>query len=166
MWPDLKKTQLPHTQYQTYDFTWNELLAQYTIIFHCWPCSKPRVWFLWQLFLDPVQASSAFWRHWMVIALLYWHLEGWTSHKGLANVCYLQFGVLWAQERSSRAPNWTSPFQSSSYFILYSYIKPTLFPPPTTPITTTCNIIIITKKAAQNSLYFGCLKVSYSPTQL
>ena len=35
-----EKTQLPHTQYQTYDFTRNELLAQYTIIFHCWPWSK------------------------------------------------------------------------------------------------------------------------------
>jgi len=35
-----EKTRLPHTQYQTYDFTRNGLLAQYTIIFHCWPCSK------------------------------------------------------------------------------------------------------------------------------
>ena len=58
------------------------------------------------------------------------------------------------------SPNWTSGFQLSSYSILYSYIKPTLLPPPTTtPITTTCNIITVTKKAAQNSLNFGCLKV-------
>ena len=35
-----EKTRLPHTQYQTYDFTRNGLLAQYTITFHCWPCSK------------------------------------------------------------------------------------------------------------------------------
>ena len=35
-----EKTRLPHTQYQTYDFTRNGLLALYTIIFHCWPCSK------------------------------------------------------------------------------------------------------------------------------
>ena len=28
--------------------------------------------------------------------------------------------------------------------------------PPSTPITTTCNIITVTKKAAQNSLNFGC----------
>ena len=39
MWPDLKKPGF-HTQYQTYDFTRNGLLAQYTIIFHCVPCSK------------------------------------------------------------------------------------------------------------------------------
>ena len=36
----VEKTWLPHTQYQTYDFTRNGLLAQYTIVFHCWPCSK------------------------------------------------------------------------------------------------------------------------------
>ena len=35
-----EKTRLPHTQYQTHDFTRNGLLAQYTIIFHCVPCSK------------------------------------------------------------------------------------------------------------------------------
>ena len=31
--------------------------------------------------------------------------------------------------------------------------------PPTTPITNTCNIITVTKKAAQNSFNFGWLKV-------
>ena len=31
--------------------------------------------------------------------------------------------------------------------------------PPSTQITTTCNIITVTKKAAQNSLNFACLKV-------
>jgi len=36
----------------------------------------------------------------MVMALLHWCLEGCKSHKGLANVCYLQFGVLWAQKSS------------------------------------------------------------------
>jgi len=35
-----EKTRFPHTQYQTYDFTRKRLLAQYTIIFHCVPCSK------------------------------------------------------------------------------------------------------------------------------
>ena len=41
LWPDLtKKEQLPHTQYQTYNSNRNGLLAQYTIILHCVPCSK------------------------------------------------------------------------------------------------------------------------------
>ena len=35
-----QKSRLLHTQYQTYNFTRNGLLAQYTIIFHCVPCSK------------------------------------------------------------------------------------------------------------------------------
>ena len=70
---------------------------------------------------------------------------------------YLQFGVLWAQERSSRAPNWTFGFQLSLFYIKYSYVKPTLHPLP--PIATTCNIITITKKLLKNSLNFGCLKV-------
>ena len=39
LWLDLKKPGF-HTQYQTHDFTRNGLLAQYTIIFHCVPCSK------------------------------------------------------------------------------------------------------------------------------
>ena len=39
-----EKTRLPHTQYQTYNFTRNGLLAQYNII----PLApKSRVWFLW-----------------------------------------------------------------------------------------------------------------------
>ena len=36
------KTWLLHTQYQTYNFTRNGLLAQYTIIFHLVPCSNVR----------------------------------------------------------------------------------------------------------------------------
>ena len=51
-------------------------------------------------------------------------------YEGLTNVCYLQFRVLWAQERSSKVPNRTSGFKLSSYSILYSYIKPTPHPPP------------------------------------
>ena len=36
----VEKTQFPHTPYQTYDFTRDRLLAQYTIIFHYVTCSK------------------------------------------------------------------------------------------------------------------------------
>ena len=166
MWPDLKKTRLPHTQYQTYDFTRNGLLAQYTIIFHCWPCSKATDLVSVAAFLKlcvslewHFGAIGWSWLSCMVMALLYWCLEGWTSHEGLANVCYLQFGVLWAQGRSSRAPNQTSGFQLSLYSILYSYIKPTLLPPPTTLITTTCNIITITKKLLKTAWISGVWKL-------
>ena len=89
-----EKTRLPHTQYQTYDFTRNELLAQYTIVFHCWPCSKATGLVSVAAFLRPCVRPK--W-HYGAIGwswLFYWCLEGWTSHEGLANVCYLQFGVL------------------------------------------------------------------------
>jgi len=64
------------------------------------------------------------------MALLYWCLEGWTSHKGLANVCYLQFWVLWAQERSSRAPNWTFGFLGFHFVLLSEAHPPPSHPPP------------------------------------
>jgi len=41
-----------------------------------------------------------------------------------------------------------SGLQSSRISILYSYVKPTHCPPPTTPITTTCDIITHSKEAA------------------
>ena len=67
-----EKTRLPHTQYQTYDFTRNGLLAQYTIIFHCWPCSKATGLVSVAAFLRP---CVALWSHWMVMALLYGRLD-------------------------------------------------------------------------------------------
>jgi len=76
--------------------------------------------------------------------------------KGLANVCYLQFG----QERSSRA--WTSGFQLSSYSILYSYIKPTPYPPP---LLLPHAISLLSQKSCSKQLEFQVFE-SYSPTQL
>ena len=85
-----EKTRLPHTQYQTYVFTRNGLLAQYTIIFHCWPCSKATSLVAVAAFLRPC-------------VNLEWHFGAikwsWLScigawRAGLANVCYLQFVVL------------------------------------------------------------------------
>jgi len=154
-WPDFKKpgfhthniklTILPEMNY------WRNAISYSTAGL----APKPRVWFLWQLFLDP---QVALWRHWIVMALLYWCLEGWTSHEGLANVCYVQFGVLWAQEGSSRAPNWTSGLQLSSYSILYSYINPPSSPTHH-PYYYHLQYHNRHEKAAQNSLNFGCLKV-------
>ena len=122
LWPDLKKTRLPHTQYQTYDFTRNGLLVQYTIIFHSTVClaQKSWVWFLctWQLISDP---QVVLWRHWLVLVLLYWCSEFWVSHKGLANA---QVGMLWAQGRS-KLDLWLSII----------FVLPILSPPSTPFIT-------------------------------
>jgi len=98
------------------------------------------------------------WCHNLVMALLYWYLHGWVSHDGLANVLHLQFGMLWAQARSLRSPNWIPGFQSFLYSTLYSYIKPTFTSPPSTLLLPPA----LTRKVAQNSLNFGCLKVTHS----
>ena len=138
-----KKTRLPHTQYQTYDFTRNGLLAQYTIIFHCWPCSKPTGLVSVAGFLRP---CVSFEQHFGTIRWSWLSCIG--AWRAGAGQCLLS--SIWSAVSTKKvqqgAPNWTSGFQLSSYSILYSYIKPTLLSPPTTPITTTCNIITVTKK--------------------
>ena len=58
------------------------------------------------------------------MALLYWFLGDWLGKPWRAGQC--QFWMLWAQGRSSRTTNWTFGFQSSSYSMLYCYIKPTI----------------------------------------
>jgi len=68
-----KKNELPHTQYQTYDFNRNELLAQYTIIFHCVSCSKVTSLLSVAAFLRPCVS-------------LEWHLAPLDGHGSLALV--------------------------------------------------------------------------------
>ena len=87
-------------------------------------------------------------------------------HRELANSVLSQFGVVCGPWRAMDSPNLASGFQSSSYSILYPYIKTTvhphpptlLLPPPSHPITTICDIITRSKKAAQNRLNFGYQK--------
>jgi len=167
MWLDLKITQLPHSQYETYDFTIRKWITG-SIHYHIplsallQSCKSGSCGSFSQTLCKPREARL--WHHYLVMALLYWCLDGWVSHEWLANVFHLQFWMLWTQARSTRTPNWTSGFQLSSYSILYFYRgllnpPPTPIHSPTTPITTSCNTIILTKKATQNSLNFGCLKV-------
>ena len=150
MWPDLKKPSFPThniklTISPVMDY-WLNTLSYSTCGLLQSQASG---------FLDPQVALC--WHHLMVMALLYWCLESWKSHKGLANVCYLQFGVLWAQERSSRAPKLDLWF--SVDFVFHFVLLYWAHPPPPTPITTTCNIITVTKKVLKNSLNFGCFKL-------
>ena len=56
------------------------------------------------------------------------------------------------------SPNLASGLQSSSYSILYPYIKTTVHPHPPTLSTTICDIITRSKKAAQNRTNFGYQK--------
>jgi len=145
-------TRLPHTQYQTYDFTRNELLAQYTIIFTAGLAPKPRVWFLWQTLCKP---WVALWRHWMVMALLYWCLEDWTSHEGLANVCYLTLECC-EHKKGSIGPQ-TGPLAFNCLRI--PFCTPILSPPSSPqppPLLLPPAISLPSRKSCLN---FGCLKV-------
>ena len=154
MWPDLKKPSF-HTQY--YDFTRNGLLAQYTIIFHCVPCSK----------VTNMVSEAAFLRP---CVCLEWHLNtiGWSwlscigaGRAGQATKGWPMsfiFNLECCEHKKGPVGPQTGPLAFNCLRI--PFCTPILSP-PTTPITTTCNIITVTKKAAQNSLNFGCLKVIY-----
>ena len=117
-----------------------------------------QVWFLWQLSSDPVKATSGrlvpLNGHGFVIMVC----SELGLHRELANSVLSQFGVIWGPWRAMESPNLACGFQSSSCFILYPYIKPTQHPPPSHPITTTCDIITCSRKAAQNRANFGYQK--------
>jgi len=100
-----EKTRLPLTQYQTCDFTRNRLLAQYTIIFHCRPCTSL------VSFLRPCVSTLA-------------PLDG---HGSLA----LGLGGPQRAGQCLLSSIWTRKVHKldlSPYSILYSYIKPTHHP--------------------------------------
>ena len=99
---------------------------------------KSRVLFLWQFsYLWPCVSLEC-----SLGMVFRWLGKPWRTGQCLSS----QFGMLWAQGRSSKALNRTSGFQLS-YSIYTSY--------------TMCNIITFTKKAAQNCLNLGYLKVMY-----
>ena len=138
-----------HTQYQTYDFIRNGLLAQYSIIFHCVPCSKLTSLIFVAAFLRPCVSKP---------------LAPLAGHVSL--VLYYCWTFLCSQHSKLKMKDISQPFvaypafltpigfQSSLYSILYSSIEPI-------PITM-CNIITLMKKATQNILNLGCLKVIHS----
>ena len=145
IWPDLKKPSF-HTHNIKLTISpemdyWLNTLSYST----AYLVPKSWVWFLWQLFIDPVSALSG------TLAPLDGHDSLVLVLGGLANVCYFQFGVLWAQERSGRAP---LAFNCFCIPFCTSIIKLTLHPPPTISITTTCNIIIVMKKAVYHESYW------------
>ena len=161
-----EKTRLPHTKYQTYVFTRNGLLAQHTIIFHCWPCSKATSLVSVAAFLRP--CVSLEWHFgaikWSWLSCIGAWRAGQTTKGWPMSVV---FNLECCEHRKGPVGPQTGPLAFNCLRIPfhtpilspYSYIEPTLLPPPTTPITTTCNIITVTKKAVQNSLNFGCLKL-------
>ena len=161
-----EKTRLPHTQYQTYDFSRNGLLAQYTIIFRCWPCSKATGLVSVAAFLRPCVS-------------LEWHFGaiGWSRlpcigawRAGQAMKSWpmsVIFNLECCEHRKGPVGPQTGPLAFNCLRI--PFCTPLLSPPssphpPTTPITTTCNIITVTKKLLKTAKFR--LFESYSPTQL
>ena len=150
-----EKTWLPHTQYQTYDFTRNGLLAQYTIIFHCWLCSKAT---------SQVSVAAFSWPY----VSLEWHFGAirwsWLSFIGVWRAGQATKGwpmsVIFNLECCDNKKGPVGPQIGPLAFncLCIPFCTPILSP-PTTPITTTCNIIAVTKRPARNSLNFRCLKV-------
>jgi len=83
-----EKTWLPNTQFQTYDFARNGLLAQYTIIFHYVPCSKIST----PVFVAAYQRLCVSLR--WCFGAIGWSWLSWVSHEWLANFVYPQLGIL------------------------------------------------------------------------
>ena len=80
---------------------------------------KSRVWCFSQILCKPRVLP------WMVMALLYWCLEGWTSHERLANFSIQSAVSIRKIQQGYKLDLWLQLF---SYSILYSCIKPTHHP--------------------------------------
>ena len=154
-----EKTQLPNTQYQTYNFTRNGSLAQYTIIFHCVSCPKVTSLVSVATFLRP--CVSLQWHfgtiRWSWLSCIgAWRAGQATKGWSMSVI----FNLECCEHKEGPVGPQTGPMAFNCLYI--PFCTPILSPPPpTTPITTTCNIITITKKL----LEFRVLE-SYSPTQL
>ena len=156
-----EKTRLPHTQYQTYNFTRNGLLAQYTIIFHCWPCSKATGLVSVAAFLRP--CVSVEWHFgaigWSWLSCIgAWRAGQATKGWPMSVIFYLEC----CEHKKGPVGPQTGPLAFN--YLRIPFCTPILSP-PTTPITTTCNIITVTKKSCSKQPEFRVLE-SYSPTQL
>ena len=150
-----------HAQYQTYDYTRNVLLAQYTIIFHCWPCSKATSLVSVAAFLRPCVSLE-----WHFGAIKWSRLScigAWRAGQATKG---WPMSVIFNLECCEHKKGTVGPQTGTLAFICLCipFCTPILSTPssPHPPLLlprTTCNIITVTKKAAQNSLNFGCLKV-------
>ena len=150
-----EKTRLPHTQYQTYDFIRNGLLAQYTIIIplsallqshesgFCVSFSqtlcKPQVYGA----LVPLAGHGS-----LVLML---------PTKQMSSILSLEC----CEHKQSPPGPQIGPlaFNCSSYSILYSYIESTLHPPHLSPLLLPHVILLPSQKSCSKQLEFGFLKL-------
>ena len=125
---------------------WSNTLSYSTLYF----LQDWQVWFLQQISSDSVKATSG------KLAPLNGHgfvvmvCSELGLHRELANSVLNQFRVILGTWRAMEGP-------LDSICLLTPFYTPILSP-PTTPTTTTCDIITRSKKAAQNRAYFGYQK--------
>ena len=154
-----EKTRLPHTQYQTYDFTRNGLLAQYTIIFHCVPCSRVMSLVFVIAFLGP--CVSLEWHFgtisWPWLSCIgAWRAE--QATKGWPIAMSVIFNFEYCEHKKGPVGPQTVPLAFNCLCILFC--TPILSPPYTPILLPPAIHLLSRKKAAQNNLNFGCLKSS------
>ena len=154
-----EKTQLPHAQYQTYNFTRNGLLAQYTIIFHCVPYSKVTTLVSMAAFLRP--CASLKW---------YFGTIGWSWLSCISAWRAGQATKGWPKSviftleccEHKKGPVGTQTRPRAFNYLRIPFCTPILSPTSTPthhPYYYHLQYHYCHKKAAQNSLNFGCLKV-------
>ena len=80
-------------------------------------------------------------------------------HRELANSVLSQFGVIWGPWRAMESPNLASGFQSSSYSILYPYIKTTVHPHPPTLLLPSVILLPARKKLLKTGQILGIRNV-------
>ena len=152
MWLDLKK---PGFHTHTISNLWFHQMAQYTIIFHCVPYSKVTSLVSVLTFFRP--CVSLKWHFGTIRWSWFSCIGAWRAGQATKGWSMSVIFNLECYEYKKRpvGPQ-TGPLAFNGLRISFCT---TILSPPTTPITTTCNIITVMKKAAQNSWNFGCLKV-------
>ena len=156
-----EKTRLPHKQYQTYDFTRNGLLAQYTIIFHCWPCSKATGLVSVAAFLRPCVSLEwhfgAIGRSWLP-CIGAWRAGQATKGWPMSVI----FNLECCEHKKGPVGTQTGPLAFN--YLRIPFCTPILSP-PTTPYHYHLQYHYCHEKSCSKSLNFGRLKVIH-PSKL
>lgn len=165
MWLDLRKTRLPRTQYQTHDFTRNGLLAQYSIIFHCVPCSKVTSLVSVAAFLRP--CVSLEWNFGTIRWSWLCCIGAWRAGQATKGwLISFIFNLECCEHKKGPVGPQTGPLAFNCLRI--PFFTPMLNPPSTShppPLLLPRAISLPSRKSCRKLLEFWVLE-SYSPTQL
>ena len=155
-----EKTRLPHTQYQTY-VRFHQKWITGSIHYHIPLCAllQSHKYGFCGSFLRP--CVSLKWHFGAIRWSWLYCIGAWRAGQATKGwPMSVTFDLECCEHKESPVGPQTGPLAFN--YLRIPFCTPVLSPPsiPTHHLfTTTCNIITITKKAAQNSLTFGCLKV-------